>query len=211
LRFWAVARSLASIGNRGYELHRADAPEGPWTSVLQVNFFGGFAIEPSGAIWMGDEGGGVHRSLDDAASFTNVAPSTAVACLTHAQGTVWGCTSGTPIQPALVQWNEGVGVFDSVVALGEVTHMVECDPSAAADTTCMTAWTEWQRDVLMLAPPAAASADAGTAPPPETDSSCSLAARRAPSRSSNGTMFITFAALLLCARKRHAKSTKRDR
>jgi hypothetical protein len=202
LRFWAVARSATSVGNRGFELHRADAPEGPWTTALQVNFFGGFAIEPGGAIWMGDEGGGVYQAVDGAASFTNVAPSTGVACLTYAQGTVWGCTSGTPKQPALVQWNGVARAFDGVVALGDITRLVECDAAVEVERKCSTAWAEWQRDVLMIAPPTPAPADAGAAPAPEADSSCSVAARTGSRKSSDGVTLLLIAALLRGARKR---------
>jgi hypothetical protein len=201
VRFWAVARTPASIGNRGFDLVHADSPGGPWATALQVNFFGGFAIEPSGAIWMGDEGGGVYRSLDGAVTFTNVAPPTAVACLTYAQGTVWGCTPGTPEQRALVRWNDPRSAFDDVVALGEVTHMVECDPAMEVEKTCAAAWAEWKRDVLMIPPPAMAPADAGAAPAPEPDSSCSFTSKAGARGSPRSATFITLAALVLGARK----------
>jgi hypothetical protein len=201
-RFWAVARSPASVGNRGFDLVHADAPGGPWTSALQVNFFGGFAIDPSGAIWMGDEGGGVYQSLDGAVTFTNVAPSTAVACLTFAQGTVWGCTPGTPKQPALVQWNDARSAFDDVVALGDVTRLAKCDPSLEVEKTCAVAWIEWQRDVLMIPPPTPAPADAGAPRALEPDSSCSLAARAGSRAPSSEAVFVGLAALLARLRRR---------
>ena len=210
-RFWAVARSPATVGNRGYELLHADAPAGPWTSVLDVNFFGGFAIEPSGAIWMGDEGGGVYRSLDGAATFTNVSPSTAVACLVSAQAAVWGCTPGTPEQRALAQWNDAQGTFDDVVALRDVTHMVECDPALEIEKTCAAAWVEWQRDVLMLPPSTPAPAAAGASPATESDSSCSLAPRTGRRGPPNGATLIVLVALLLGARKRRTHAMSRYR
>lgn len=200
-RFWAVARSPGSIGNRGFDLVHADSPDGPWTTALQVNFFGGFTIEPSGAIWMGDEGGGVYRSLDGAVTFTNIAPSTAVACLTYGEGTVWGCTPGIPEQPALVQWNDTTSTFDDAATLREVTHMAECDPAMEVEKVCAAAWAEWKRDVLMIPPPTMAPADAGAAPAPEPDSSCSLAARTGTRGAPRGTALIAFAALLLGIRK----------
>jgi hypothetical protein len=177
-RLWAVARSPASAGNRGFEVAYATAPAGPWTSALEVNFFGGFAIDQDGAVWVGDEGGSVYRSEANAATFTDVSPSTAVACLAHAQGFLWGCTPGTPEQPALVQWNDTEGSFDAVVALRDVTNVVRCDPTIQVDKMCAPAWKEWQRDVLMLAPVAPAPAAAGAAGAGEAGSSCSFTARK---------------------------------
>ena len=81
---------------RGVDILRAAQPEGPWLTALHVNFFGGFAVDAdTGALWVGDEGGGVYHWVDGGDSFENVAPKAAVACLVHARGTLWACTPGT--------------------------------------------------------------------------------------------------------------------
>jgi hypothetical protein len=201
-RFWAVGRSPTGTGNRGFELVHAATPAGPWTSGFEVNFFGGFAREPSGTIWMGDEGGGVYRSVDGAVTFTDVSPSTAVACLTYAHGALWGCRPGTPEQPALGRWNDARGAFDDVVTLADITRLVQCDPPTEVETLCAAAWVEWQRDVLMIPPPKPALADAGAARTTESDSSCSLAPWAARRSSSSDTVCFALAALLLRARRR---------
>jgi hypothetical protein len=110
-----------------------------------------------------------------------------------------------------VQWNDTAGSFDDVVALRDVTHMVECDPALEVEKTCAAAWIEWRRDVLMIPPPTPAPAAAGAAPGTESDSSCSLAALREPRKSSNGSALIALATLLLGVLRREAKSIRRVR
>jgi hypothetical protein len=148
-RFWAVGRVPATASNRGFELTHAAAPEGPWTPVLTLNFFGGFAVQPDGVLWAGDEGGGVYRSPGGDATFDDVSKGTAVANLAYAQGALFGCTPGTSTQRAVARWSDAHSAFDDVVALVDVTHMVDCAPLDVA-RTCAAAWVEWQRDVLLL-------------------------------------------------------------
>jgi hypothetical protein len=123
---------------------------GPWSPVLDVRFFGGFARETDGALWFGDEAGGVYRSTDGGGSFIDVSPATAVSCLDFAQGTLFGCTPGLAEQNTLVTWSDVRQTFDGVVALSNVTRLVECNPDADVANQCAAAWVEWRRDILML-------------------------------------------------------------
>ena len=148
-RFWAVGRPLGSLSNRGFELLAATTPQGPWTSMFQVNFFGGFAIEPSGAIWFGDESGGAYRSANGGLSFDNVGPGIPIAHLSYAQDAIWACMPGLPTERALARWSPARSAFEDVLALGAITRMVDCAPEVDAQTICAAAWAEWQRDILM--------------------------------------------------------------
>lgn len=203
-RFWSVARSPSGVGNRGFDLLRAAAPEGPWTAVHQVNFFGGFAIDSNGAIWMGDEGGGVYRSMDGAATFENVAADTAVACLVFAQGALWGCTPGTPQDRALAQWDDVRNDFAGVVALGDIARMVECGPSVDVLETCALAWSEWQRDVLTPPPVSPPPEDGGAVRPSESSSSCAIVT--GPHGTAGKAVVLAFAALSLRISRRLARA-----
>jgi hypothetical protein len=159
-RFWAVGRPAGAISNRGFELLAAAAPQGPWTSMFQVNYFGGFAIEPSGAIWIGDESGGVYRSSNGGLSFDNVGPTIPIAHLSYAQDAIWACMPGLPTERAFARWSPARSAFEDVLALGAITRMVDCAPEVNAQTICAAAWAEWQRDILMSA---SSPGDAGTA------------------------------------------------
>ncbi len=166
-RWWAVGRSASAMANQGFSLFSAVSPSGPWNSVSDVRFFGGFARDPGGALWIGDEAGGVFRSVDGGGSFTNVSPTTAVSCLLFGQGALWACTPGIAEATALVTWSDERQAFDGVTRLADVTRMVDCSPELDVATKCAAAWLEWQRDVLMLPQPPANPPPGGTggAPP----------------------------------------------
>ncbi len=145
-RLWAMARTR---GVRGVDILRADRSEGPFAPVLNVNFFGGFAIDAAtGAIWVGDEGGGLFRSTDGGDSWQEVDPELAVACLAHAGGGLWACTPGLPTQRALVHLEAGAAEVRDVVAFADVDRLSACAPEVAVETLCAAAWNEWRADVL---------------------------------------------------------------
>jgi hypothetical protein len=167
-RLWAVGRSATAMGIQGFSLFGAASLSGPWSSVHDVRFFGGFARDPGGALWLGDEAGGVYRSTDGGGSFTDVSPTTAVSCLDFAQGTLWGCTPGLATQNALVAWNDDGQAFGGVVTLANVTRMADCSPETDVATKCAAAWVEWQRDILMV-PSGTGGSPAILPEPPEPD------------------------------------------
>lgn len=146
--FWALARDPAFTGQRGFDLLRADTLAGPWTNALQLNYFGGFAIDGKGVVWVGDEGGGVYRSDDGGLSFTKPDPESAVACLAYAGDALWACAPGGNRQPALVTRSDAQPAFAKVVAFADVDRMVDCGPDIDVGKRCAAAWIEWQRDVL---------------------------------------------------------------
>ncbi len=156
------ARSLdASV--RGVTILRGERAEGPWTEVLQVNFFGGFAIDGSGAIWVGDEGGSVFRSSDGGDSFADAHPALATACLVHGGAALWACTPGLTTQRGLATLGDGQSDFVDGLALADVDRLIDCAPELAVDEICAAAWNEWRADVQGSAPDAGApgAADAG--------------------------------------------------
>jgi hypothetical protein len=175
-RWWAVGRSASAMANQGFSLFSAVSPSGPWNSVLDVRFFGGFARDPGGALWIGDEAGGVFRSIDGGGSFINVSSTTAVSCLHFGQGALWGCTPGIAAQTTVVTWSDEQQTFDGVTRLADVTRLVDCSPEVDVATKCAAAWVEWQRDILMSPqspanPPSGGTGGTGGAPPshPEPD------------------------------------------
>ncbi|HEX5657640.1 MAG TPA: hypothetical protein VFX59_10620 [Polyangiales bacterium] len=138
-RLWAAVRSATAVGNRGTEIWRAATAAGPWRSVLALNYFGGLTIDAEGTVWVGDEGGGLFRSLDGE-TFTNVAPELYPSCLQADGARIYSCNEDLPSQPAL---------FDTsapVVKLADVEQLVACE---GVTTICAAAWVEWQRDVLL--------------------------------------------------------------
>jgi hypothetical protein len=167
-RLWALARSADNTSNRGFDLLQAQRPQGPWLSILRVNYFGGFSIDAHGVVWVGDESGGVYRSSDGGDTFSNVAPKQAVACLAAAGDALWACTPGTNLQPALITRGTANTSFTQVVAFADVNHLLECATKVDAPARCAAAWLEWRRDVRMedqTAPAAAGpqpDVDAGT-------------------------------------------------
>jgi hypothetical protein len=172
-RLWALARSADNTTNRGFDLLRAEAPAGPWSSLLRVNYFGGFAIDARGLIWVGDESGGLHSSHDGGDHFTDVAPSQAVACLAAAEGSLLACAPGTNTMPALIA--RDAAAFTPLVTFAEVDQLVDCAPDLDVPTRCAAAWVEWRRDVRMETLSTDAGADA--APPtrsPAHDGGCSI-------------------------------------
>jgi hypothetical protein len=199
-RLWALGhdRTRASA----YAVLQATAPEGPWKSVLTVNYFGGFAMDPSGVVWVGDEGGGLFRSTDGGATFGDVSPHAGVACLDFAQGSLFACTPGLAQQSALDRWDDGQQALEDVVALATVGQMVTCDAPTDVQTTCAAAWVEWQRDVVGLPP---ASRDAGTPREPSSTArssgGCSTT-RSAASSQGTATQCLLGAWLLLVAARR---------
>jgi hypothetical protein len=148
-RFWALARSADNVTNRGFDLLHADHLQGPWSLAVRVNFFGGFSIDAQGVVWIGDEGGGLHRSDDQGESFANVAPDQAVACLAAAGDALWACTPGTNLQPALMRQGDGARKLEPVVAFADVDQLVECATDLDVPAQCAAAWVEWRRDVRM--------------------------------------------------------------
>jgi hypothetical protein len=160
-RFWALARSADNTTNRGFDILHADSAAGPWAFALRVNYFGGFSIDPSGTITIGDEGGGVYRSSDGGDTFSDVAPDLAVACLAYADDALWACTPGTNLQPALSKEVAAAATFAGVVAFSDVDRLVDCGADLDVPTRCAAAFIEWRRDVLMQD----VSLDAGAAMP----------------------------------------------
>jgi hypothetical protein len=179
-RWWALAKPLD--GKRGMEILRADQPAGPWTALLRVNFFGGFALDDSGVNWAGDEGGGVFRSDDGGDHFVEVAPDQAVACLAVGADGLWACTPGTSEKRAVAVANEQGTAFNDVVAFADVDRLVECGPDLDVSTTCAAAWTEWQVDVRMMNADVidAGTSDAGTSDAGTMDAGTSDAGMAAP-------------------------------
>jgi hypothetical protein len=162
---WAMARDAATVGNRGIAILRATRPEGPWRQMLRVDYFGGFAIDAQGTIWVGDEISGIHRSDDGGDSFQNLAQDADVACLAAAGEALWACTPGTIEEPALQRISAGQE-RSAVLALTAVDRLVSC-PDLDVAKSCAAAWSEWQRDVLQQLPAApeagaALVADAGS-------------------------------------------------
>jgi hypothetical protein len=184
--------------------------------MFQVNYFGGFAIEPSGAIWIGEESGGAYRSSNGGLSFDNVVgPALAIAHLSYAQDAIWACTPGLPNQRALARWSTARSAFEDVVALGDITQLVGCAPEVNAPAICAAAWAEWQRDILMLPPapgdagaPVDAAVDAklheSQASPPDsrqTSSGCAVTRHANSSGSSASAAFCLVLALSFAIRR----------
>lgn len=217
-RLWALARSDDNTTNRGFDVLRAEAPQGPWTAVLRVNYFGGFALDGQGVVWVGDESGGLHRSDDDGETFVDVAPERAVSCLAAVGDSLWACAPGTNVEPALVQQPASSkpsdeASFAPVVALADVDQLVRCDADTDVPTRCAAAWVEWERDVRMEsstsqdggAAQGAADAGAEFAADAETagsggdvaNSGCSVAAAGGARGSSTMPQWLGFAGLAL--------------
>jgi len=161
-RLWAMAR--VPDAPVGVVILRASQAEGPWQELLTVNFFGGFAIDPSDAnlIWVGDEARGVFRSSDGGDSFEETQPSIAAASLSYGAQRLWATTPGLPEQTALLASQDAVEAFDPVLALRDVDRLVDCSPELDVAQVCAPAWIEWQRDVLGRDLPSDAGVDAST-------------------------------------------------
>ncbi len=157
-RLWAMARDAQTVGNRGFAILRAAGPAGPWQTMLRVNYFGGFVVDPHGVIWVGDEIGGVYRSDDGGDTFVNMESATDVSCLAYAGDALWACSPGTAAEPVLQKLVAGHAPFVEVVAFNDVVRLVAC-PGVDVEQVCAAAWQEWQRDVLARSTP---SEDAGT-------------------------------------------------
>jgi hypothetical protein len=217
-RLWAMTRNP----DRTVAIVRAAAPQGPWEEVVRVNFFGGFAIDPGGAVWVGDEGGSVFRSSDGGDSWEDVQPDAAVACLVHGRGALWACTPGTPRQRAVVRLADAdaSAEFEDVTTLGDVDALVDCGPELDVAQTCAAAWNEWRVDVQQYpAPSGAAGAgaadvdDAGEtspdaaspqAPPVQPTSeagACHVASRVGSAPAGRAPWWLLLAWLVLAARR----------
>lgn len=146
-RLWATARDERTVGNRGIAILRSEVPidDSPivWTELLRVAYFGGLTIDPHGAILVGDELGGVYRSIDDGASFEHRIADVPVACVTSSGTADWLCGSDVLTQPALMRLDGEVAV--DVVSIDQVDEQVQC---LDVDSVCRAAWMEWERDVL---------------------------------------------------------------
>lgn len=196
-RLWAVARALDSKGNRGFDVMYAPSEMGPWTQALRVNYFGGLTITPAGEIWIGDEGGGIYRSTDDGATFTNLDAHNTVACLASDTTSLLACIPALPSSPALKALDASGLAFEPVVAFADVDELVSCPAANNVAQVCQAAWIEWRRDVLMqnlTAGDAGVSAtpdagltpavpDAGTPPPPPAAETPAAAGTAAPAPS----------------------------
>lgn len=149
-RLWATAR----IPGQGVGVHvlRAEQASGPWAEVLELNFFGGLAIDPQDAdvVWVGDEARGVFRSDDGGASFTETQPDISSASLAYGDGALWSCTPNLPERPALMRSLDALEPFASEMAFRDVTELVSCAPPIDVAQTCAPAWIEWRRDVLAI-------------------------------------------------------------
>lgn len=148
-RLWVSGRDAQSVGNRGFAISRADAPSGPWLSKLRVNYFGGFVLDDRGTVTVGDESGGLFRSLDRGETFREVSMTAAVSCLAHADDATWACNIDTMAEPALLRLADAADLPSSVVRFADVTQLVSCAPEIAVERRCAQAWLEWQRDVLL--------------------------------------------------------------
>jgi hypothetical protein len=146
-RLWAVARDPTGVGNRGYLLLRADAPEGPFQTLLQVAYFGGLAIDGQGVISVGDELGGTYRSQDDGKTFQRLAPDVPVACLAQSADALWACTPESLQKPALRSM-DAAAVYAEAMRFTAVESLVACAPELHVERACSAAWAEWRRDVL---------------------------------------------------------------
>jgi hypothetical protein len=146
-RLWAVARDPAGVGNRGYQLLRADTPQGPFEPLLQVAYFGGLAIDSQGVISVGDELGGTYRSEDDGKTFQRIAPDVPVACLAQSADDLWACTPESLQKPALRSMG-AAAVYADILAFPDVKSLVVCAPEQQVARACAAAWEEWRRDVL---------------------------------------------------------------
>jgi hypothetical protein len=160
-RLWAMARDRV---DRTVAVVRAEQPAGPWLEVLRVNFFGGFALDAHGVIWVGDEGGSVFRSSDGGDSWQDALPNEAVACLVHAHGALWACTPGSAHQRAIGRLRDGDvrADLEDVTAFADVDELVDCASELAVESSCASAWNEWRVDVQT------SSAPSGTAGSPAT-------------------------------------------
>jgi hypothetical protein len=183
-RLWAVARALDNKGNRGFDILRADAPGMPWQSSLRVNYFGGLTITSNAEIWVGDEGGGVYRSIDQGESFAPVAAPRSVSCLASAGNEVWAGTPALPAAPALSVLDAATTSFVPSISLAEVDAQMICPHNTQHGDPCQAAWVEWQRDVIGREPVLGettaeqAPQDAGQpmpeAPSPHAPAGCSV-------------------------------------
>jgi hypothetical protein len=166
---------MARDPDRTVAILRAEQPAGPWLELLRVNFFGGFAVDPGGVIWVGDEGGSVFRSSDGGDSWQDVLPSEAVACLVHANGALWACTPNSAHKPAIGRLADADPRvdFEAVTAFADVDAVVDCAPELAVEQTCAAAWNEWRVDVQMSSAPTGAAGSGATAgdgaPPSDAD------------------------------------------
>jgi hypothetical protein len=180
-RLWASARDDQTVGNRGLAILRADDPQGPWQTMLRVNYFGGFVVDPEGVIWVGDEIGSLYRSHDGGESFENLAHETDVACLAYGGSALWACSPAAPQDPVLYVLRGEGAPLAKAVALAEVDQLVAC-PGTDVTRACGNAWVEWQRDVLMrplesTPLPMPADVDAGPAPVASSGADCGVHAR----------------------------------
>ncbi|MFT3923285.1 MAG: hypothetical protein QM778_12195 [Myxococcales bacterium] len=211
-RLWAIARDAQSLGNRGFAILRAEAATGPWLTMLRVNYFGGFAVDPQRTIWVGDEIGGVYRSLDGGETFSNLASEADVACLAPGGSALWTCNPGTPQEPVLQLLEDGASDLHGVVTLAEVDQLVSC-PGLDVARTCAGAWAEWQRDVLMRpveSPTMVSASDAGESSelhPRGSSGGCAVGPH---SSGCSAAMHGLLIALALCARSSRRARVARE-
>jgi hypothetical protein len=143
-RLWLSASASAARDVAIWRMVAGGEPE----TVHRVRFFGGLALA-DGAVWVGDEAGGLYRSEHDE-PFSVLAPDLAVSCLHHDRaGSLWVCTPATSDQNTVLVSDDRGDTLRPQLALQDVQTLVEC-PDQVGDP-CASAWNEWEVDVLRRA------------------------------------------------------------
>jgi MYXO-CTERM domain-containing protein len=145
---WALVRAEGGV-NRGFQLVQAHSLDGPFVPALYVDYFGGFARDPGGVLWVGDAGGHLFRSEDDGASFVDVAPGLGASCVAPGPNGLDACTLSSPTKPALSRYDSAADALTPRLALADVDGMVSC-PELDVAARCESAWLEWNRDARLL-------------------------------------------------------------
>jgi len=221
-RLWAMAPDDAA---REVAILVTDLPQVALREVHRVRFFGGLAIAGDGAgatsVWVGDEAGGLYRSLDGGQRFTNIAPDMAVACLTHAEGELWACAPGSSAQPAVAVSSDRGDSWRTELTLDDVDRLADCGPAQDVESQCGAEWDDWRfGGPLASAPPSggdagmsrapAASTDTG-AQEPGIDAGCSIARVAAPPSGEGASSNGAWALLCLIAGLARRRGWRRNR
>jgi hypothetical protein len=199
-RVWGLVHAEGAV-NRGFQLVHADGLDGPFVPALYLDYFGGFARDAGGVLWVGDAGGHLYRSGDDGLSFVDVAPGFGASCVAPGPGGLDVCALSSPAKPSLSRYDRAADALTPRLALADVARLVSCAELDVA-ARCASAWAEWNRDARLLpsaeagvqAPDGGADAarppddgavalapDAAPAPARRSASGCSAGPREAPS------------------------------